>query len=59
MGLFGFVLETVLRMKGYFSCCWAALPQSQGLFCSSHHPTSKLAGGAQEAGRGHSWDSRP
>ena len=31
----------------------------QGLFCSSPHPTSEQAGGAQEAGRGHSQDSWP
>lgn len=29
----------------------------QGLFYSSHHPTSDWAGGAQETGMGHSWDS--
>lgn len=31
--------------------------QHQGIFCFSHHPTSELAGGAQEAGRVHSQDS--
>lgn len=30
------------------------LKQSQGLFCSSHDPASEEAGGAQEAGTGHS-----
>lgn len=28
-----------------------------GLFCSSPHPTSKGAGGAESIWRGHSWDS--
>jgi len=42
-----------------FSYCWAALTQSQGLFCSSHHPVSDWAAGAQEAGRRHSQDSWP
>jgi len=37
----GFVLETVLIIQGCFSYCWAALKQTQGLFCSSRHPTSK------------------
>ena len=60
MGLcFGFVLKTVFMIQGCFSYCWAALTQSQGLFCFSHHPTSEEAGGAQEAGRGHSRDSWP
>jgi len=31
---------------------------SQGFLCSSDHPASAWAGGAQEVGRGHSWDSR-
>ena len=60
MGLcFGFVLKTVLIIQECFSYCWAVLTQSQGLCCFSHHPTSEEAGGAQEAGRGHSWDSWP
>ena len=60
MGLcFGFVLKTVFIIQGCFSYCWAVLTQSQGLFCSSPHPTSEEAGGAQEVGRGHSRDSWP
>ena len=60
MGLcFGFVLKTVLITQGCFRYCWAVLTQSQGLFCFSPHPTSEQAGGAQEAGRGHSRDSWP
>ena len=60
MGLcFGFVLRTVLITQGCFCYCWAVLTQSQGLFCSSHHPTSEWAGGAQGVGRGHSRDSWP
>lgn len=31
--------------------------QSQELFCFSHCPTSKEAGGAQGGVTGHSWDS--
>jgi len=59
MGLcFGLVLKTVL-IAGYFSYCWEVLTQSQGLICISDCPTSEQAGGAQEAGRGHRWDSRP
>jgi len=56
---FGFVLETVLVMQRCFCYCPAELTLSKGLFCFSSHPTSKEAGGAQEAGRGHSQDSRP
>ena len=54
---FGFVLKTVLIIQGCFHYCRAVLTQSQGLFCFSPHPTSEKAGGAQEVGRGHSWDS--
>ena len=54
---FGFVLATVLITQGCFRYRSAALTQSQGLCCSSPHPTSEQAGGAQEAGRGHSPDS--
>jgi len=53
-----FALKTVLIRQGCFNYCWAMLTQGQGLVCSSHHPTSQWAGGAQEAGRGlsqHSW----
>jgi len=58
MGLcFGFVLKTVLITQGCFRYCCAVLAQHQGLFCVSDHPTSEEAGGAQEAGRGHSCDS--
>lgn len=32
-----FVLETVWTIQGCFCNCWAALTQSQGLFCSSPH----------------------
>ena len=57
MGLcYWFVLKTVLIIQwGY---CWAVLIQSQGLFCFSHYPTSKKAGGGQEVGKdtGHLFD---
>ena len=33
----GFVLKTVLIIQGCFRYCWAALTQSQGLFCSPPH----------------------
>ena len=52
-------IMAVLITQGCFSYCWAVLTQSQGLFCSSHHPTSEEAGGAQEVWRGHSRDSWP
>ena len=55
MGLcFGFVTKTVLVTQGYFNYCWTVLAQHQGLLCFSPHPTSKQAGDAQEAARGHS-----
>ena len=56
---FGFVTKTVLITHQCLSYCWALLAQHQGLFCSSPHPTSKQAGGAQEVGRRHSRDSWP
>ena len=56
---FGFVLKTALITQGCFPYRWAVLTQSQGLFCCSSHPTSEWAGGAQEAGRGHSQDNWP
>ena len=60
MGMcFAFVLRTVLIAQGCFSYCWAVLTQSQGLCCSSPHPASEEAGGAQGVGRGHSRDSWP
>jgi len=34
---FEFVLETVLIIRGCFSCCWTVLTQSQGLFSFSQH----------------------
>ena len=55
---FGVVLETLITQR-CFPYCWAVLTQSQGLFCSSSHPTSEGAGGAQKGGRGHSQDSWP
>jgi len=54
---FGFVLNAVLIIQGCFHYCRAVLTQSQGLFCFSPRPISEEAGGAWEAGRGHSWDS--
>ena len=56
---FGFVLQTVLTTQGCFLYCWAVLTQTHGLLCLSPHPTGKQAEAAQEAGRGHSQDSRP
>jgi len=58
MGLsFGFVLKTVLITQRCFSYRSAMLTQSQDLFCFSHCPANKWVRGAQEVGRGHSWDS--
>lgn len=54
---FGSMLGIVLITQRWFCCYLAALTQSQGLSCSSHHPTSEWAGGAQGVGRGHSWNS--
>lgn len=48
---FGFVLTIVLVIQGCCSCCWTVLTQSQGLFCSSSHPTSKQAWGAHTGSR--------
>ena len=45
MGLcFGFVLETALIPEGWFRYCGAVLTQSQGLSCSSPHPTRSWEG---------------
>ena len=46
----GFVLKTVLLTQGYFSDCWSALTQSQGLFCFSPH--QQIGQSAQEPGEG-------
>jgi len=54
---FGLLLKAVLIIQGCYSYFCAVLTQSQGLFSFSSHPTSEQAGGAQEAGRGHNWDS--
>lgn len=43
---FGFVLETVLVTQGWFGYPLVVVTQSQGLFCSSPHPTSEGAGSA-------------
>jgi len=60
MGLcFRFVTKTAFITQWCFSYCWAAITQRQELFCSSHRPSSEEAGGVQEAGSGHSWDSWP
>lgn len=56
---FGFRLEIMLITQGYFICCWAVLLESVGLGAFPPHPTREQAGGAQEAGRGHSQDSWP
>lgn len=48
MGLcFGFVLEAVLVTQGWFCYPLVVVTQTQGLFCSSPHPTSEGAGGTQ------------
>lgn len=45
---FGFLLKAVLiDNEEMLSYCRATLAQNQGLFCSTHHPTSEEAGGAQ------------
>ena len=51
--------QTVLVTHWRCSCCWTDLAQHQGLFYFSCCPTSELAGGAQEVGRGCSRDSWP
>lgn len=56
---FGFVVETVLITKGCFHYGRAIPPQSQGLFCFSHHCNSTRSGDAQECGREHSQGSWP
>lgn len=55
MGLcFGFVLETVLVIQGYFS-----FAQSQGPSCSSPHPNSQGLGGQKRLGRDKAGTSDP
>ena len=51
---FGFLMKTMVITYQWCSCCRAVLTQS---FCFLCCPASKEAGGAQEAGRGHSQDS--
>ena len=55
---FGFVLETVLIIQGCFCCCWAVLTESRPLLLLTP-PHQRVGWGAQEVGRGHSWDSWP
>jgi len=57
--MFWICAEIVLIAQGCLRYCWAVPTQSQGLFCFSPHPTSEQAGGAEEVGRGHSWESWP
>lgn len=47
---FGFLMKIVVITQDSFSCCRAIITKSQGLFCLSCSPTSKEAGGAEEAG---------
>lgn len=54
---FEFMLNRSLIIQGCLGYYWAALAQSQDIFCFSAHLSSKQAGGAQGAGRGHSWDT--
>jgi len=41
---FGFSMRIMLTAPGWFSCCRAALAQSQGLLCSSCCPHSEGLG---------------
>lgn len=52
---FGFLL--VFGNSRGFSLLLSSVYISQGLCCSSCHPTGEQPGGAPEAGRRHSWDS--
>jgi len=52
-------MRVMLITHWCFSCCWAVLTLSQGVFSFSYWPASKEAGWAPEAGRGHSRDSWP
>lgn len=54
LSCFGLVTKTGLITHQSFICCWTVLVQHQGLLRFSFCPTSKQAGGAQVAGRGHS-----
>lgn len=54
---FRFVLETVLRIQGYFSVVEWSLQSTKALSTSSRHSTSEGAGDAQGVWRGHSQDS--
>ena len=56
---FGFGMRIMLVTRWCFSCCWAVLTLTQGLFSFSHSPASEEAGGAPEAGRAHNQDSWP
>lgn len=56
---FGYVMKTVLTIHQCFSCCWARLARSQGLFHFSCFPASEEAEGTQEAGRGQNQNSWP
>lgn len=57
MGWFGFVQETVLVRQGCFVTAEQGLHSIKAL--SAPHPSSEEAGGAQGAGRGHSWAADP
>ena len=56
---FGFRRKIMLIIHLCFSCCWAVLTLSQGLFSFSCCPASEDSGGAQGAGRGQNQDSWP
>lgn len=59
LSCFGLVTKTGLITHQSFICCWTVLVQHQGLLRFSFCPTSKQAGGAQVAGRGHSKTADP
>lgn len=54
---FGFRMRTVVVTR-CFSCCWSWLMLVQGLSSFSYCPARKETRGVQDAGRGHSWDTK-
>lgn len=57
IGLFRIFDEESLDKTEMFSLFLRSAYQSQSLFFSSYHSLSEEAGGGQEAGRGHSWNT--
>jgi len=55
--MFWICAENSVDNTGMFSLPLNSAYTESRPFCSSHHPTSKEAGGAEEAGRGHGRDS--